>query len=77
MNLPLNNNPKCKVKVVAYGITKLSFYWSGTITCYSICVRSDIVLWVSGRLPEVKNNRKIQITSIESGRGRLPKRLWL
>lgn len=62
MNLPLNNNPKCKVKVVAYGITKFSFYWSGTITCYSICVRSDIVLWVSGRLPEVKNKRKIQIT---------------
>ena len=28
-------------------------------------------IWASGRLPEVKNNRTIEITSVESGRGRL------
>ena len=35
------------------------------------CVCSGIKIWMSGRLPEVKNNRKIQITSVESGRSRL------
>ena len=33
----------------------------------SICICSDIKMWASGPFPEVKSNRKIQITSVESG----------
>ena len=40
--------------------TKYSFYFI-TVKHYSI------YLWESGRLLEVKNNRKIEITSVESG----------
>ena len=37
----------------------------------SICVCSDIEIWASSRLPEVKNSRKIHISSFESSRVRL------
>ena len=36
----------------------VSFYWSCTVTHYSICVCSDIETWASDRSPEVKNMRK-------------------
>ena len=49
--------------------TRFSFYWTCTVTHNSICVCSDIEIWTSGLLPEVKNNRKIQI--IESSHGLL------
>ena len=38
--------------------TKFSFYWSCTVTPDSICVCSDIEVWASGCLPEVKNKIK-------------------
>ena len=52
-------------------VTKCSIYSSCIVTHYSICVCSDIEIWVSGCLPEAQNDRKIQIISVESGRGRL------
>ena len=52
-------------------VTKFSFHWTCTVTHISICICSDIELWVSGHIPEVKNNRKIQIARVESSRYRL------
>ena len=35
------------------------------IDTYSICVCSDIEIWASGCLPEVRNNRKIQVPALK------------
>ena len=48
--------------------------WTCAVTHNSICVCNNIEMtekWASGRLPEIKNNRKIEITSVESCRGHL------
>ena len=51
-------------------VTNCSFYWTCTVTHNSICVCSKIEKWASGPLLEVKKNRKVQITSVETGRDR-------
>ena len=37
------------------------------VTQHSTCILSDIEIWVSGRLQEVKNNRRNKINSVDSG----------
>ena len=49
----------------------MAFYCNRSVAHNSLCVCSDLKIWASDRLREVKNSRKIQINSVESGHGRL------
>ena len=49
-----------------FNVQHCSFHSTCAVTHGSICVCSDIEIWTSGPLPEVKYNRKIQVTSTES-----------
>ena len=54
--------------------TNYSLYRSCTVT-HSFYIYCGTVIWASGRLTEVKNNRKIQIASVERSRDRL-REVW-
>ena len=73
--ISMYKTPTCQCKIL-YHIEVLmqrtesgSFYWSCTVTLFNLSL-FDIEISASDRLPEIKNNRKTQITSVKSGRGR-------